>query len=104
MSDRELLELAAKAAGYEWRWFGDNFCTLRNEDLAIYKPWNPLRDDGDAMRLFVKLEMELKVTGDRCLARIPHVTEWREFYHHGDALAATCRATVMVAADMGRAK
>ena len=32
MSDRELLEMAAKAAGVEGGWFED---------------WNPLTDDGD---------------------------------------------------------
>lgn len=46
MSDRELLELAAKAAG---------------RGIADYLPgepdrcWNPLTDDGDALRLAVSL-------------------------------------------------
>ena len=44
-TDRELLELAAKAAGVHPH---DIECT-----------WNPLTDDGDALRLAVKLEMEV---------------------------------------------
>ena len=51
MNDRELLELAAKAAGYDglgsWyenaMWDGEGW------------HWNPLTDDGDAFRLAVDL-------------------------------------------------
>lgn len=53
MNDRDLLEMAAKAAGYE--------VLTKNAKLEpeIYdgewRPWNPLTDDGDALRLAVKL-------------------------------------------------
>ena len=57
MSDRELLELAARAAGDipnavigaepGYYWCGD---TCRQQ-------WNPLTDDGDALRLAVKLKL-----------------------------------------------
>jgi hypothetical protein len=63
ISDRELLELAAKAAGVgiddwngdtpvEYFWDGDPQNPERN-----YRYWNPLTDDGDALRLAVKLHM-----------------------------------------------
>jgi hypothetical protein len=48
MTDRELLELAAKAAGI------DVICG--HDELGLYPggmvgPWNPITDDGDAFRL-----------------------------------------------------
>jgi hypothetical protein len=52
MTDRELLELAAKAAGYKLSWPFDNVCVMHG-DPSI--PWSPLTDDGDALRLAVKL-------------------------------------------------
>lgn len=61
MSDKELLELAAKAAGYQID-ARASFMTLRDlGKFAIHNPmgghsmWNPLTDDGDALRLVVKL-------------------------------------------------
>lgn len=59
MSDRELLDLAARAAGYP---------VLSNDDRApgayvqisgAVRYWNPLEDDGDAFRLAVKLRLEV---------------------------------------------
>ncbi|HBN9937488.1 TPA: hypothetical protein L3955_000308 [Pseudomonas aeruginosa] len=55
MNNRELLELAARAAGYKLIWSYDNHCCWINEmrhDLDV--TWNPLTDDGDALRLAVK--------------------------------------------------
>lgn len=57
MSDRELLEKAAKAAGIElvWDWEFPNR-VKRSGNLAA---WNPLDDDGDALRLMAKLRLDL---------------------------------------------
>lgn len=74
MNDRELLELAARAAGVKARWFrvnqwrqvGGNKKQTGQEDVFgthHSKPWNPLKDDGDALRLAVK--RGLVVTPDR---------------------------------------
>lgn len=49
-ADRELLELAAKAAGL---WDAKNNC--------IDKPWSPLTDDGDALRLAVRLKLWIQI-------------------------------------------
>ena len=52
MTNRELLELAAKAAGVGGQWeFG-----YRD---ANGRAWNALEDDGDALRLAVKLRLEV---------------------------------------------
>ena len=52
MTDKELLELAAKAAGIiDGHWLGDCFWVGAYD--GGYE-WNPLTDDGDALRLAVK--------------------------------------------------
>ena len=102
MSDRELLEFAAKAAGihvptkkdYPWAYidesgiFRDISCA---GDGTRMSRWNPLADDGDALRLAVKL-------GDRD----GQVTFLIDTKHDGDPYAATRRAIVRAAAEIGR--
>ena len=53
-TDRELLELAAKAAGYEYAKHGGYIVVD-----GIPGNWNPLTDDGDALRLAVKLRLSI---------------------------------------------
>ena len=55
MTDRELLESAARAAGWTVvRWTDDGTALLLH---GIQEPFNALEDDGDALRLAVKLEV-----------------------------------------------
>ena len=87
-TDRELLEMAANAAGIK----GVNFDRARRD-----WGWNPLDDDGDALRLAVKLNITVypgcayTPTGKliNCRAR-------------ANRLAATRRAIVRAAAEIGR--
>ena len=58
-TDRELLELAAKAAGY---WSAEFGCA----DNLPHLGWNPLTDDGDALRLAVALRMDLNINDEEC--------------------------------------
>ena len=54
MNDRELLEKAAKAAGYKKTgWHAESKSFWIADDGPV--TWNPLTDDGDALRLAVKL-------------------------------------------------
>src|SRR5690242_7568897 len=59
MTDKELLELAAKAAGYTFLGLeyedGGLFC--RNGDRTLR--FSPLTDDGDALRLAVRCGIEV---------------------------------------------
>lgn len=99
MTDRELLELAAKAAGYEYLW---------NIDYLLIKGlsgrWNPLTKDGDALRLAVKLRITPHIDCNMTEA------EWANqdnggFVgepHFNDPLAATRRAIVRAAAEIGK--
>lgn len=65
MTDKEMLELAAKAAGYTSVGLTDDGTALLL--YGIQKPWNP-RDEnphsdcmGDALRLVVKLRIDLSL-------------------------------------------
>jgi hypothetical protein len=55
MSDKELLELAAKAGGYEIAGFKDMDLGYWIPEEGCIRNWNSLKDDGDALRLAVKL-------------------------------------------------
>lgn len=55
MTDKELLELAAIACGeLQGEWIGN-----QNYFDGVLSRWNPLEDDGDALRLAVKLKLPL---------------------------------------------
>lgn len=57
MTDRELLELAAKAAGINiFDWTPGGQPTTNGKYTGI---WNPLIDDGDALRLSCRLSISI---------------------------------------------
>lgn len=112
MTDRELLELAAKAAGFNFRWFKVKqwknmkgkigpyrYCTGTVDVYGSHhtKPWDPLNDDGDALRLAVKLKMQVSVTKESC--RTETLPALWVGVNGNDELAATRRAIVMAAAN-----
>ena len=68
MTDKELLELAAKAAEIKIRWSADS---LGNQTgpWIFNSRWNPLTDDGDALRLAVKLGLDV------CIDKPPVIGE-----------------------------
>jgi hypothetical protein len=74
-TQRELLELAAKAAGIElkgWtRISGDEEAVI-GYDAYTVETWNPLTDDGDALRLAVKLRLAVNHYGDGTAVMLPH--------------------------------
>lgn len=57
MTDRELLELAAKAAGYKYEKYVESEGLWLNDSCPDYGYdwWNPLDDDGDALRLAIDI-------------------------------------------------
>jgi hypothetical protein len=99
MTDKELLELAAKASGMEPPLFWE-------DGKPIY-PWNPLTNDGDALRLAVKLSMKVYV-GEA----YPWDKDCADYSHrfgacvdedeNNDPYAATRRAIVRAAAEIGK--
>lgn len=103
MNDRELLELAAKAAGRSVKWDG-NVAVLLDFEPGVddCSAWYPLEDDGDALRLAVKLRLNVACPGvvrDEG-GRLTLCDETSE----PDDYAATRRAIVVAAAEIGRTK
>ena len=128
MKDRELLELAAKAY---WGDEIDDVCSVKwsEEDQAIEYThgenqdhngydttliWSPLTDDGDALRLAVKLGLDVCIDTPHENEPHTHVVGFLSEhttepfsaieYHHSDPYAATRRAIVRAAAEIGRAE
>jgi hypothetical protein len=58
MENKQMLEMAAKAAGYRAKYF-ENDERLRSEHIG-YRDWNPLDDDKEAFDLAVKLGIKLE--------------------------------------------
>jgi hypothetical protein len=107
MTDRELLELAAKAAGYVSHGYGE-LCggspSLYLQEADFTGIWSPLTDDGDAQRLAVKLGLQIvhysvtskgpdRVSAGRNGSPIPYGK---------DPYAATRRAITRAAAAIGK--
>ncbi len=114
MSDRELLELAARAAGLRvgfepnrvecgrydlyWNHVYHQLCWHNKTAGSEYPEpvcWNPLTDDADALRLAVKLRMTR--IGEVWVIERTSISEWE-----CDPQAATRRAITRAAAETYR--
>ena len=114
MTDRELLELAAKAAGIEIdkafnpSFYNDTvipFGTLVTlNDKGGHTLWNPLTDDGDALRLAVKLRIKFEVhpTHPFVAAFAPETVGRFEEHIANNTYEATRKAIVRAAAEIGK--
>lgn len=113
MTDRELLELAAKAAGivgvYVNNYNGDFYYKGNTSGIEYELPdggwyvWNPLDDDGDALRLAVKLDIHVLRFSNMTTARAIFSDHCFDERDDGNACAATRRAIVRAAAEIGKA-
>jgi hypothetical protein len=110
--DRELLELAGKAAGIPTRIIGaapgsyglypdtdgvDKFCCVSQ--------WNPSKDDGDCARLEAALGLNVTWCSLHVFAESNDgLAGWIERYssHNGDKQAARRMASLRAAAEIGR--
>ena len=111
MTDRELLELAAKAVGLEkddspYNGGGSGnggFDSMGNMVLDWHnnEHWNPLVDDGDALRLAVKLKMSVEVYYDTTIVTTYDCEPARQ-HHEDDPYTTTRRAIVRAAAEIGK--
>ena len=120
MTDRELLELAAKAAGIPIYESTDG--TIQNRPVWVFEAggamgtmpfevrWNPLVEDAQALRLAVKLDIDFYMGADS-----EGSEAWAGYYLPGkenkkhacepcknDPYAATRRAIVRAAAEIGK--
>ena len=113
-TDRELLELAAKAAGYEVLakkqaqrdkiGYGSAGLWIKGVSTC----WNPLTDDGDALRLAVRLRMGIdhnhpadEIFWVSASAANQRLSAVEEFDDEVQREAATRRAIVRAAAAIG---
>lgn len=108
MTDRELLEFAAKAAGYDHLegWVESWQCLTDCNGFSF----DPLHDDGDALRLLAKLNLNLLYGSCEGGANVEVFAEWHcalddvkiieEF--DGDSAKPTRRAIVRAAAEIGK--
>jgi hypothetical protein len=112
VNDRELLEMSAKAAGLcvwgEQIHIGRGFDGLVLSVAGSRKrpKWNPLTDDGDALRLAVRLGIDItfEAFGSVMAGKdAPALGFWCACEDIGlDVYAATRRAIVRAAAEIGR--
>ena len=111
MTNRELLELAAKAAGIELIEINDMdngrcypICRVdRSITSSGVRLWNPLTSDGDALRLAVRLGLIVLIAEDVAQAGLLHSFDEPISEPLGsDPYAATRRAIVRTAAEIGR--
>ena len=118
MTDKEMLELAAKAAHIEHG--ADRLeCGLSLTENGRHRSlpkWNPLTDDGDALRLAVKLGIDLTFHGATFIHPYVHSEINPSYAVYGENWfeecaeedkgyeihAATRRAIVRAAAEIGR--
>lgn len=101
MSDKELLNAAAKAAGITGNWRKlpgkpEQFVKLD------YRPWDPLSRDGDALRLSVALGIDIRYLRDGEVIAVSAGGFVVRVEEGGSLQEATRRAIVGAAAQMGR--
>lgn len=104
-TERALLELAAKAAGIKLLFPGEGIGGRDPRNAETIDVWNPLTDDGDALRLAVLLKLDVTHgTRGKCIfvGRCGGTLYEEAICHHPDAMAATRRAIVRAAAEIGR--
>ncbi len=109
-TDRELLMLAAKAYGVDLLWklgFGQIDLPPAHPYIlsgGLDKDWNPLEDDGDALRLAARWMMDVEIGITHVTATIPlaisKVFATEEFLDGDQRLPITRRAIVRAAAAM----
>ena len=106
-TDRELLEMAAKAAGVVVvRWNDGLEPYSSGLGFIIYsgRLWNPLTNDGDALLLAVKLHIDLKFYDGHVVAGFDGgLIGTGRIYYGDDPAAATRLAIVRAAAEHGKA-
>lgn len=100
MNDRELLDMTAKAMDESIVFYGECWRSMNGCE------WNPLLNDGDALKLAVKLEITLSKHDDTIVAS--RSASWRNGATNfslwetsgDDPYAATRRAIVRAAAEI----
>lgn len=110
MEDRELLRMAAKAGGIEIStWSNCQAGGFQTQDSAKGKFWNPMTDDGDAMRLSVKLHVSVDMFVGGCEVGYDDMNGGQGYLRQDDGPSGDMsdsevvrRAIVRAAAEIGK--
>lgn len=109
MTDRDLLELAAKAAGAEYEVDeAAGEIEVLSEIGGVSGHWNPLEDDGDALRLANALGISIIHTyclDDAPVVKVGYYSEHEKLEEHPafpDENKETRRAITRAAAEIGK--
>lgn len=113
MNDSQLLRLAANVADIEFTWKHCRFYTGLPDMYGVRELvdemtpflswglfWNPLRNDGDALRLASKLGIEIEFTQDlrSVYAGVRGTAKWKEEVGTGQDIYASTRRAIVNAA------
>lgn len=104
MNDKQMLELAAKAAGHTDFEYDESGSLLIATGDGLSYFWNPITDDGDALRLAVKLQIVFGKYDDYANAaplgeNDIDIVVW--LHQEKDPYAATRLAITRAAAEIG---
>lgn len=110
MTNREMLELAAKAAGLYFKWrdgdpkWGPEHVGPAAWVNECWQAWNPLTDDGDEARLEAALGLNVEWQTQHVIVGRTMLDKWQEPYllHDCDKQAARRFAGVRAAAGIGK--
>ena len=99
--DKELLELAAKAADIQIEWDESLDCWVMPNDedgwFSVVR-WNPLENSAQALNLAVKLRLDVNIRG---IETIVPFRDIKPVKHGENPYAATRRAIVETVAEIG---
>lgn len=108
MNDRELLELAAKAAGVKLFWKSK---PMKDEDGYIFhqvfaqlegqtREWSPLTDGGDALALAHQLKIDIFIKDSYACCGMPDSDDY--VFVEDPSLKGVYKAITTAAAEIGR--
>ena len=100
MTDKELIEAAARAMGYTGYWMEDKF------HLNGPRTWNPLTSDADCARMEVELEIDVSWLPRHKAVNCGNIdfNVGKTELYDTDKAAARRRASTRVAAEIGKRK
>ena len=107
MNDKELLELAAKAAGYiPVGESEDGLFLVSQAGNGTYRVWDPLDSDAQALRLAVKCRIRFEIHHSEKFVAAFHNDLFGRIEEevNSDIYAATRRAIVRAAVEIAKAK
>ena len=105
MTDRELLERAANAAGNGATWSGEHECMFAPNGDGTATYWNPLTDAGDRARLEDALQMHVSHLANGVDTMSGSASGYAELSEtNGDRTLAHNLAAVRCAAQIGERK